>query len=77
MSDPRSNAVEFSISALDSPQTFTTVRKRLTEAEANHIKNICSGTAKDWGESQRRQGRLEGVREAIAVLNDVERENSK
>lgn len=75
MAGPRS--VEISITPFDSPRVIGTVRKRLTEAVDDRTKHLTQGLAKDWGDYQRRLGRLEGVREGLEILDAVELENSK
>jgi len=76
MSGPRSSSVEFNLTSFDSPRVLGAVRQRLSAAIEERVKQVADGFAKDWGDYQRRIGRLEGARDALTILDEIERDNA-
>jgi hypothetical protein len=63
----------FRVFALDHATTIRTIRHRLQEIRESYAIHLIAGSAQDWGDYQRRVGRLEGLDEALHVCNDIEK----
>ena len=63
----------FRVFALDHATAIRTIRHQLKEIRESYAAHLTSGSAQDWGDYQRRVGRLEGIDEALHVCDDIER----
>lgn len=58
----------------DNPQTARTTRGRLHERVADLTAQVAEGYASDWPDYMKRIGHIAGLREAIAIFDQAEKE---
>lgn len=69
----RQQAVEYFIP--DHPGTTRNLRGLLNERIEILSQVIMSGQSSDWADYKHRVGKIEGLREAIATLDEIEKED--
>lgn len=62
------------IYSLDHPQIARTLRAKLIKRRQDLGVALTDGYAADWGDYNRRAGTIKGLDEAIAICEDVEKE---
>lgn len=71
----RSQAVQYFVP--DNPVVAKNTRTKIETELASRREQLSTGAASDWGDYQKRVGVCDGLKEAIAILDDVEKEQSK
>lgn len=70
-------AEAFRTFALDPPYAVQTLRKQLIERQADLTMQLAGGYAKDWGDCCRRVGEIAGLTTAIAICDDMQKQQEK
>jgi aspartate/tyrosine/aromatic aminotransferase len=63
--------------AVDPPYAARTIRKTLNNTIVAHTEQIASGYAKDWADYQNRVGFINGLRHAIEICDEMEKQERK
>ena len=67
------DSVGFATFALDHPQHIRTIRAKIEAIRKEEMEWLVLGSARDWAEYQRRVGKLEGLRDALFVCDEIEK----
>lgn len=63
--------------ALESPETVRTLRERLRKRAEELASPIIQGVAQDWADYRQRVGVIQGLSEAVALLDDAMKEDNR
>lgn len=63
--------------AVDPPYAARTIRKELQKDIITHTQQIAEGYAKDWPDYQNRVGFIQGLRHAVGICDDMEKQERK
>lgn len=64
----------FRVIAIDDSRAASTLRGKLIEAEKSELSAISGGYAKDFADYRYRVGRLEGLKTALMICDEIEKQ---
>lgn len=65
------------IFAIESPRTVRNLADRFRKRIAELSAQVAAGTAQDWADYRRRVGEIQGLTEALTILQEVEKEDRR